>query len=196
MRFKLGAVPESLDFVPDKTWKPLREPSPWVVQLAALPLGCGCFVLSAALWLRWTNLNRNQLDSDSFIFTGFLLFIPLIIVHELIHALFHPQSGKSDHSILGFWPAKLMFYAHYDGEITRNRFLTILAMPMIVLSILPLLVALMTGHANGYVAWVSTWNALFACVDMFGIPLLCFQIPHNAICRNQGWKTYWRLDCK
>jgi hypothetical protein len=196
MRFRLGAVPESLDFVPDMEWKPLREPTPWVAQLIALPLGCGCFVLFGMLWLHLTDLNVEQFGSDVFIFIGFLLFIPLIVVHELIHALFHPQSGKSDHSILGFWPSKLLFYAHYDGDLTRRRFVTILVMPMMSLSILPFLVAVVTGHANGYVAWISTWNTLFACLDMLGIILLCFQVPHNATCRNQGWKTYWKLDCK
>lgn len=196
MRFKLGAIPKSDDFVPDESWKPLREPSPSITQLIVLPLGGVCFVLFVVLWLRLTDLNTEQLNSDAFVFTGLLLFIPLTAVHELIHALFHPQYGKSDRSIIGFWPAPLMFYAHYNGKLTHNRFLTILAMPMIVLTILQLLVALMTGHANGDVEGVSTWNSLFACVDMFGISLLCFQMPHNAICHNQDWKTYWRLGSK
>jgi hypothetical protein len=50
----------------------------------------------------------------------------LVVVHELIHAMVHPHGGKSDTTILGLWPSRLLFYAHYDGELTRYRFIAIL----------------------------------------------------------------------
>ena len=52
--------------------------------------------------------------------TFLLAFAGLVVVHEGIHALVHPMAGLSPHSILGFW-ASLGFYAHYDGEMSRNR---------------------------------------------------------------------------
>jgi len=192
MRFKFGAIPNSGDFIPDEQWKSLREPSPWLTQLVALPLGGMGFVISGMLWLGLTNLNYAQLESDSFLLTGLLLFVPLIVVHEFIHALAHPQLGLSTGSTIGFWPSKLLFYAHYDGERSCRRFVAILGMPLIMLTILPLMVSIATGLTNGFIAWISTWNALFACVDVFGIILLYIQVPPDAICRNQGWKTYWR----
>jgi hypothetical protein len=196
MRFHLGPIPSSENFTPNEEWRQLREPSPWVAQLIAWPIGIAGFLCFIVLWLRLTNLEIGKVDSGDFFFVGVLLWIPLIVVHEAIHTLFHPQFGKSPHSILGFWPAKLLFYAHYDGELTRLRFILILAMPFVALTILPFAVCFLANLTNEYVAWISTWNALFACLDLFGIILLCFQVPSNAICRNQGWKTYWRPNPK
>jgi hypothetical protein len=47
-----------------------------------------------------------------------------------VHALVHPMAGRSPHSILGFW-SSLGFYAHYDGEMSRNRLVAILLMPLL-----------------------------------------------------------------
>ncbi len=193
MRFHLGGIPESKDFVPDETWRALREPNPWLAQLIALPLGGVSFFIFGVLWFYLTDLDRNLLESDVFLFWGFVSFIPLIVVHEWIHALIHPRCGKSDLSILGFWPAKLLFYAHYDGELTRNRLIAILAMPTVVITFMPLVVVIASNCSCGLIAWVSTWNILFACGDMFGIILLLFQVPSCAICHNQGWRTYWKI---
>lgn len=193
MRFHLGGVPNDPDFVPDGTWKALREPSPWLMQLYAFPLGLIAFGGIGALWFCTTNLKASVLDSPGFIVLGFLAFFPLIVAHELIHALVHPQFGRSERSILGFWPSRLLFYAHYAGELSRNRFLAICAMPMLVITILPSAFCMATGHVHGLIAWISTWNAFFACGDMFGIILINFQVPSRAGVRNQGWKTYWRI---
>lgn len=194
MRFHLGQIPASEDFIPDEKWRPMREPSPWMAQLVALPIGIAVFLVFIVLWLRLTDLEVGTVNSEVFFLTGLLLWIPLIVVHELIHAMIHPQNGVSHHSILGFWPSKLMFYAHYDGELSRRRFVAILAMPFFAMSVLPFVVCWSLGLTNGYVAWISTWNALFANGDLFGILLLCLQVPSEAICRNQGWKTYWRQN--
>jgi hypothetical protein len=42
-------------------------------------------------------------------------------------------------------------------------------------------------------AWCGTWNALFSCGDLVGMGLVLAQVPHNAVVRNQGWNTYWRI---
>lgn len=121
-----------------------------------------------------------------------LAFVVITVVHELIHAVVHPMAGRSSHTVLGFWPSRILFYAHYDGELSRNRFVAILLMPLFVISIVPLVVAALVGASSGWVAFASSFNALMACVDILGAGLLLFQIPATAIVRNQGWKTYWR----
>jgi hypothetical protein len=116
----------------------------------------------------------------------------LTAVHELLHAAAQPMAGRSSHSILGFWPSWLVFYAHYDGELHRNRFVVIALMPLFVLSILPLLVSAATQSVAGWVASISSFNALTAGVDLLATGIIVFQIPARAILHNQGWKTYWR----
>ncbi len=190
MRFHLGAIPETPDFSPAAPWRALREPTPWVMQLLALPLGIAACVAVGAGWVFLTPVHEVPWDSPGLLLGAFLITIP---IHELIHAIVHPGSGGSADSILGFWPSRLLFYAHYVGELTRARFITILLMPLLIISFVPLVVCAVMGHSSGLLAFSSVLNALCACGDIFGFGLLLFQIPCNAMVRNQGWRTYWRL---
>jgi hypothetical protein len=180
----------------------MREPSPWLAQLIALPIGIAVAAIIAVLWFRITPL-RDAMPTFSisamfyamptFSIPALLfVFVLITVVHELIHAVVHPMTGRSPHTILGFWPSKALFYAHYDGELTRNHFVVILLMPLFVISFLPLMVATLVGTSSGWLAFASTLNALMACVDMLGAGMLLIQIPRTAIVRNQGWRTYWR----
>jgi hypothetical protein len=194
LRIHIGPIPESPDFSPAPPWKPLREPTPAVSQLCALPIGLVAFAAVGFLWHILTPFKLDQLNSVA----PFLLLIILgiIPIHELAHLAVHPRSNlpnASGRSVLGFWPRQLLFYAHYEGELSRNRFIAILIMPTLVISILPLLAFAAAGRSSGLIALVSSLNALFACVDLFGIALLLFQVPSNAIVRNVGWRTFWKL---
>lgn len=119
-------------------------------------------------------------------------FVGIVVVHELIHVAVHPLSGRSAHSIVGFWPSGGMIYAHYDQEMTRNRFVAILLMPLVVISLVPLIAAAVGRGTSGWMAFVSAFNAFLACVDILGAGLVLFQIPGTAIVRQQVWRTYWR----
>lgn len=190
MRFHCGAIPTSPDFVPDASWKSLREIRPWLVQFIALPIGIVTAGLVAILWLAITPL---RLAAFAITPMSFLVsFVGIVVVHELIHAAVHPLAARLSRSILGFWPSCGLFYAHYDGELSRNRSLAVLLMPLFVISIVPLLVAAVLQSAAGWVAFISCFNALLACGGVLGVALLLFQIPANATVRNQGWRTYWK----
>ncbi len=102
------------------------------------------------------------------------------------------MAGRSPHSILGLWPSRMVFYAHYDGELTRDRFIAILMTPFVVISLFPLLIGAVCHYASWTMAFVSTVNTLLACGDLLGAGMVFFQIPKGTTVRNQGWKTYWR----
>lgn len=93
---------------------------------------------------------------------------------------------------MGFWPSKGLFYAHYHGELTRNRFVAILLMPFIVISLMPIPVAALAQSTSWWAVFICAFNALLACVDILGAGMILFQIPANAVVRNQGWRTYWK----
>ncbi|MGD0351572.1 MAG: DUF3267 domain-containing protein [Verrucomicrobiota bacterium] len=197
MQFHWGGIPEPKDFVPDETWKSLHEPNPWMMQLFAIPLGIVAFIAVGALWFYGTDKKTSIFEPAISLAPILVSIVILIVVHELIHAMVHPQFGRSRQSILGFWPSRLLFYAHYDGELSRNRFVAILAMPTVVITFMPLIVTIVLNLSCGLIAWISTWNILFACGDLFGIILLLSQVPSDATCRNQGWRTYWKvLNCQ
>jgi hypothetical protein len=190
MRFHLGAIPDSPDFVPDARWRPLRQmPSPMMENLLALPLGAVAAAAVAALWFLVTPLRDI---TPAMLLPAFpLLFAGLVVVHELIHALVHPMAGLSPRSILGFW-ASLGFYAHYDGEMSRNRLVACLLMPLLVISIVPLLVSAVAQVSSGWVAFISAFNAFCASADMLLAGSILFQIPASALVRFKCWRIYWR----
>jgi hypothetical protein len=190
MRLLLGAIPSSPDFVPDASWRSLRQaPSPWLENLLALPLGVVAAGIVAALWFLVTPVGdiTPAMSLPAFL----LLLAGFVVVHEGIHALVHPMAGLSPRSILGFW-ASLGFYAHYNGEMSRNRLVACLLMPLLIISIVPLLVSAVTQVSFGWVAFVSALNALSACVDMLLATSVLVQIPAGANVRYKSWKIFWK----
>jgi hypothetical protein len=200
MRFHIGVPPTSSDFTPSSSWQPLAEPSPCLLQVVALPVG---LLASGSVAWCWAQLLGTRIDFDSpaaLLRFGLLLLLafPLLIVaHEMIHAALHPHWGRSPATIVGVWPSRLVFFAHYDGELSRNRFLVIFVMPTLVLTLVPLALwaALLPAapQVGWLLAWCGTWNALFSCGDLVGMALVLAQVPRNAVVRNQGWNTYWRI---
>lgn len=191
MRLHCGAIPSSPGFTPDALWKPLRGPSLWMEKSVWLAIGIVAAGVVAVLWLAVTSLQVQDVTSTMSL-PGFLLsFAGMVVVHELLHVAVHPMSGRSADSIVGFGPS-IGFYGHYAGEMTRNRFVAILLMPLVVISFVPLLVAAVAQVASGWVAFISAFNAFCACADILDAGLVLFQIPAAAIVRQQGLRTYWR----
>ncbi len=191
MRFHLGAIPISPDLTPDTLWKPLRAPSPWMEKLVFLPIGIVPAGVVAVLWLAITPLQVQDVTSTMSVRAFLVSFAGIVVVHELLHVAVHPMSGRSPHSIVGFEPSD-GFYGHYGGEMTRNRFVAILLMPLVVISFVPLLVAAVAQVPSGWVAFISAFNAFCAGTDMLLAGLVLFQIPATAVIRQRGWRTYWR----
>jgi len=160
-----------------------------VENLLALPFGVIAAAMVTGLWFLVTPL--RDITPTMSLPTVLLSFAGLVVVHELIHALAHPMAGLSSQSILGFWAA-LGFYAHYDGEMSRNRLVACLLMPFLIISIVPLLVAAVTQVASGWVALVSAFNALCACADLLLAGSVLVQIPATAIVRFQSWRIFWK----
>lgn len=191
MRLHCGPIPPALDFSAGPPWQPLREPSPWIFQLLAVPIALLVAAAMISAWFLLTPLENPKATASLLAIGG--AYLGLILVHELTHAACHPRAGMSPRSVVGFWPSRCMFYAHYDGELPRNRLLVILLMPLLVLSVLPLLVAIVFQITSGWLAFLSVVNGVSACGDLLAAGMFAAQIPAAGILRNQGWRTYWRL---
>ena len=189
MKFRVGAIPDSQEFTANN-WKPLKEPGPIVMQCFALPLGILFCALMIWLWVRWTPVTENPVTYPLLLAIVMLSVFP---VHELLHLVMHPKFGMSDKSFLGVWPSRMILYAYYTDILSRNRFLAIFGMPIMILSVLPLLICSMIGYASVTIAFMSCFNVFAAAGDIFGIFILLFQVPNRAIVRNQGWRTYWTM---
>ncbi len=144
----------------------------------------------AFLWSRLAFPGNGSIHHPQVLVAALIGLVP---VHELIHAAAHPGSGSSPFSTIGVWPSRLLFYAHYTGELSRNRFIGILVAPLLVISGLPFLVCAVAGRAPVEIAFISVPNAAASCGDAIGVVLLLFQVPAAATTRNQGYWTYWKV---
>ncbi len=177
---------QDTDFVPAHPWVSLREPSPLVLNLLSLPIA---ILMAFAMWYAW----QDPAVLYGLTTYGFLLTIPfLIFAHELVHAFACPHFGLTKQTTVGLWPSRLMFYAHHDGEIKRGRFLVFAFMPLIVLTLLPIAIARVTGFTHWWLGSVSFMNGIFACGDILVALIILSQVPSNAVVRNKGYKTYWK----
>ncbi|GAB1408186.1 hypothetical protein MASR1M8_21050 [Thermomonas brevis] len=190
-------LPDNPDFEPraEDGWHPLPEPPAEKLQVYVLvPLALSLPVMIAA-WALAAQLAGGAGFSLGVIgLVVFLLGIPvLVVVHEAIHLLLHPGSGRHAHSVLGASSKHGIVYALYFGEMTRMRYVAILLGPFIVLSVLPLLWCLATRTFSGWAAAVSLLNTAFACGDLLATWLILRGSPPGARMRNRGYYTWWRL---
>ena len=188
MKFCFGAIPRG-EQLPPADWKPLREPGPLAAQCMALPLGLVAGAGVVALWLWRVPFYHMERSPMAYFVAAVLLLFP---AHEFLHVLAHPKKGRA--SVIGIWPAKLICYAVYQGPLSRARFTAILLAPFIGLTLLPLVVAWITGQANMLAMYISTVNAMGSCMDLLGVGLLLRQVPKCGIVQNAGYQTFWRYE--
>jgi hypothetical protein len=205
MRLRYGPIPENPDFHPEADgWTPLREPSAGLFVWIASGVGMANGVLAALVWAAilpdGVNLSYTIRGDDPrpwlsaliglAIVFGFLA--ALIAVHELLHAAVFPGRWLGPHTLIGVWPSKGMFYAHYDGPLSRNRFLLVLLTPLMVLTVLVWLCELVFQTGWALLPVISVVNAMAAGGDLFAAGLVALQVPAEAIIQNQGWRSWWR----
>ncbi|MSR57765.1 MAG: DUF3267 domain-containing protein [Planctomycetaceae bacterium] len=207
MRLHLGAPPLSPDFDPERDgWSKLREPSPLWLQHVALPVAIVTATVLGFAWSRLTPMSSSgfsmTVDGRGGAMPSWLVgilgmavvagcFLALIAVHEFLHALAMPHYGLTRQTLIGVWPSRLLFYAAYLGPMPRNHFLWVFAVPFLVLSLVPLLGCMLLRIGPAAVVVVSVINGACACGDLLGIAMIAWQVPRDALVRNQGWQTWW-----
>ncbi len=205
MRFHYGSIPEEAGFQPESQgWAGIREPKPLLMNVVAIPVALLMFALTIGLLsLAWDGSpaaiwGDSEIESTSSPFPLILAIIFLSIpTHELVHALTHPNFGSSSKSILGLWLSRGLFYAHYEGEMPRSRFLAVFAMPFLILSMLPVTIIALIGSSvpttlSRYLIFVALVNSVLSSGDALGFALILGQIPRSAVVKNKGWKSYWK----
>ena len=188
MKFVLGPIPEDPAFQPEaEGWRALKEPDPLALNLLAIPVA-GVTMILLIIFIRY--LTPVTLDE---VLKPFLVaFLIIIPVHEFVHALLTPRMGFTHETLIGCWPARILFYAFYVGEISRERFLVVLIGPTVVITMLPLAIIAAFQLNAPLLASAAVANGLGAAGDLVGLFVMGWQIPRGAIVKNKGWRSYWR----
>jgi putative zincin peptidase len=202
MRFCFGKVPPNEEFHPERDgWRKIREPNFLALYAAGIPIAALTVV---ALSIAITSVGDQSATivvkpgdvTPARVVIGLVLvaggFLAALVIHEVVHLVAHPGVGLSRDSVIGIWPSRGVAYAHYDGEITRNRFICMAALPFVVLSLGPVFWFWASGHVNIWLAFLALFNGIGSSFDILVIGICLAQIPGNAVMRNNGWLTYWR----
>ena len=190
--FVIG-LPHNLSFDPESEgWQQIKEPDATTTIVlgnifSVLLFGLAYFV--ASTW--W------EYSFEALFMEYSLWFIPIfvgsIVLHERLHAVFHPGWGWSPYTLYGFIPNALLFFACYDASVTRSRYVAILVAPFIGLTVVPLLVAAIWPQLTLLACFIAVMNTAFSSLDLFYTALILRRTPPGSEIRNQGRQSYWRL---
>ena len=195
MRFVVGPIPTSESFHPAEAgWSKLGEPDASALLWLSLAGGgiAGAAIMSWHLLVSPIPLLQVLKAAGSRGALVLLFLLPVtMLLHELVHIVAQPGSGRSPATIVGIWPSKMVAYAVYDGDLTWLRCLVVGAAPLIALSAVPALGSLLLG-GHPIILAMAALNALAACGDMMAIALIVTQVPRRAVLRNLGYDTWWK----
>lgn len=200
MRFHIGPIPEDGTFRPEVDgWHLLHEPPTARLMLVAVPLG---ILLAGVVALGWSRLVPLGAPSGTLAVTitlpGLIVWLvalaAFVAVHEALHAM--PAMLVGSHSALGvgFWPRYLAPYVAYLGALPRRTQLWCGVTPLLVLTVIPVPIALAVPPAAPWMAGVSIVNMLGSAADLIMLGLIVRQVPRDAVVRNQGHATWWRAQ--
>jgi hypothetical protein len=168
----------------------MKALGPIVTQCIAIPIGLMAAELMRLAW-HHTAGYPGQITLTTF-WEFVLAMLLLIPAHEALHALAHPGCGFSPNTFIGIWPSRGLAYAFYAGRVSRGRKFAILAMPWLVISAVPLVLAFRFPQIGPVTMRVSIVNTFASCVDFWAILLVWWQTPAGCVMRGKGWKSYWQ----
>lgn len=198
MRFRVGSVPEDMEFHPeDGGWIRLKEPRFGWLLLMVVPVSVLLVAGLSSAWAVVLRMHDAPSGAQGIVTPAVAVLIALgcgvlIVAHEAIHMLALPQLGLTRETVVGFWPKTLTPYVSYEAETTRARQIAVGLAPFLVLSIAPLLAGLVLGLAPLWIVVMSLLNGLGASADLVGVALVAWQVPPRGRVRNKGLATWWR----
>ena len=204
MRLQIGDLFKGQGGRPEaEGWHRIHSPSS---RLGCLLAGLAGFLFPTALflWLIVMSLLALPRGADApadlstpwgAVAWALLLYIPM---HELLHAVWHPQQGLSPQTIAIVWPAKLRFGVYYEGCMTRRRWLVMRMAPFVALSVVPAGVLAVLQYVSAplavqvFLQVLMLVNGIGSGGDIVALMWVCAQVPASSQICTLGGKAYWR----
>lgn len=179
-------------------WRPIKEPKTMgAVIAAAIPISF-LLLLIVGGWLTWLfpafreamNFEKITFRIDLKLLLYLIGIYLYILIHELIHLAMIPDAFRSPRTFFGL---NGFFGFVYSEEImTKGRFLLVSIMPLFILSFVASLILFALGGYHGYWMLLFLINAAGACVDIFNILLVGWQVPRKGMIVGNGMATYYK----
>jgi len=205
MRLQLGDIPNVEGSSPvEPDWRTIHSPGGrkgfWLAALIGQVLLTGlCALLSA--WSLAVGDRAGLATSGDTDYAWLVVLIVLaayIPLHEALHLLVQPGSGRTDRSVVVLWPAKLRFGVYYEGCMSRRRWLAMRLAPLVILSVLPACTLALLQLQPLYpdlevgLSVLMVVNALGSGGDVIAAMLVVSQVPRAASLCFQSGRAYWR----
>jgi putative zincin peptidase len=190
MQLIIAPIASACDRSNDRSWREVGAPEPALMRLFGLQISV---LLAAALFVAWA-IAAHFADLRPrywMIVAAAVLVAPL---HELTHALAFPRAAHGAQCALAFWPRRFALCAQYDGVLRRNRYLLVLLMPLLAISLVPMAACalLELGSVPRLCVVLFLFNALVSGDDVLAALLVVTQVPADGLIRKAGDVTLWK----
>ena len=144
----------------------------------------GVFLCYQLSYLLDITLFDNELNFR--VYKKVYLFLLIFPLHELLHAALFPNYKKS---VIGFSIKKFVFYADYDGELSKYQIMKVCLAPLFILTLLPLLFLLV--YKNSLIAYIVLFNLLGSGYDII-LYFIMLKQPSNRLFKFANSKVFYK----
>ena len=190
MRLAFSPPPLPSEFSSATDWTRLRELPIWAMRLLVLPTSVMCVFITLVAWAKFAPWPDSELPP---LHEVVLVYFAVMVAHIALQILAHPSFGLTRRTVLGLWPSRVVIYLDYDGNLSRNRFIFILVIPTLVLTIVPFLIAYSLQIRSGWMLFIACVNVMLSSGNILLAALVIFQVPTLGTIRNRVFETYWRV---
>lgn len=146
-------------------------------------------IFIAVIAINHVKLNYNMLH----LIISSASLMPLLYVHEIIHALTYPAKERKD---IYSKPQEMALFVYSNAIVTKKRFITICLMPTLVLGIIPFIIVMLLINIIPItfvidITYISIAMFISALGDFTNAYNAFKQVPKNGKVFNYGYHSYW-----
>ena len=190
MRFLFEKFPKNNDFDPENEgYHAINEPSFLKLCVMAIPvIFISMFIIGLMLKIRLgADYHLSMIDS----FQDILILLALVPIHEMLHVIVFPDKISSTDIFIGTYRGAI--YVEYLQDIKKERFLLGLILPIIVLTVIPVLFLMISNINYPLLSKIAIMNMVLSSLDVLSFYGILRKIPANAKIRNKDSRSYWRF---
>lgn len=161
------------------------------MQIKALPFMIPSILLCFISMFIKIFLAGEKVFNIGFLFVGLVIGFLLIVVHELIHAMFFPKDAIV---YIGIVPKSFTAVCLSSSPVKRNRYI-FLSLAPIILGLVPLIIFCVSDNnlkmLNGIMFGMAIMGMVSVYPDIYNIFNILKVVPKNATIQNDKNETYY-----
>lgn len=186
-------------------WHLIQQPQPVLGSAISILVGLGLpsipfLLLGLEAWLI-PQVETNQTQTETIPWwIVFPVLLVCVVVHELLHLVWHPGWGLSSQSLVLIWPRRLQLGVYYKEFMPRARWLVMRISPLVGLTLLPTLVLLvvypfeMSFFWEQFIVLVILVNSVGAGGDLVASVIVARQVPRGGEIGIWNGRACWRWE--